>query len=64
MNTIKTMTGIDVVALANTPVASDTKEIKQEQVQVTMDVAKPILDAVIEIKESWRMSYAKDSDRC
>jgi len=52
MNTIKTMTGIDVIALANTPVASDTEEIKQEQVQVTLDVAKPILDAAVEIKES------------
>jgi hypothetical protein len=49
---IKSFLGIDLVALANTPVASDTAEIKQEQVQVTLDVAKPILDAVTEVKES------------
>jgi hypothetical protein len=52
MGTIKNMTGFDLIALANTPVASDTKEVKQEQMQVTLDVAKPILDAVAEIKES------------
>jgi hypothetical protein len=50
--TIKSLTGIDLIALANTPVASDTEEIKQEQVQITLDVAKPILDATKEIKES------------
>lgn len=52
MGTIKTMTGLDVVALSSMPVAADSKEGQGEQVQITLDVLKPILDATAEIKES------------
>lgn len=52
LGTIKTMTGIDVVALSTMPVAADDKEAQKETVQLTQDVLKPILSAVSEIKEN------------
>ena len=52
LGTIKTMTGIDVVALSSQPVPVDTKEGMGEQISITQDVLKPITDAVSEIKES------------
>jgi hypothetical protein len=52
MGTIKTTTGVDVVALSSMPVATDAKEGQGEQMQITIDVLKPILDAVSEVKES------------
>jgi hypothetical protein len=52
MGTIKTMTGIDVVALSSQPQTVDTEEGMKEQVQITQDVLKPILDATSEIKQS------------
>lgn len=52
MGVIKTLTGIDVVALSSTPVTTDSKEGQSEQITITLDVLKPITDAVSEIKES------------
>jgi len=49
---IKSMTGIDVVALATTPVATDPKELPAGQVQITQNVLKTIMYATSELKQS------------
>ena len=52
LENIKTLTGIDVIAISQQPVMVDAKEGQGEQVQITQDVLKPILDAMSEVKES------------
>ena len=52
LENIKTLTGIDVIAISQQPVMVDGKESQGEQVQITQDVLKPILDAMSEVKES------------
>ena len=49
---IKTLTGIDLIAISQQPVMVDSKEGQNEQPQITQDVLKPILDAMSEVKES------------
>ena len=52
LENIKTLTGIDVIAISQQPVTVDSKEGQGEQIQITQDVLKPILDAMSEVKES------------
>jgi len=52
MDTIRSMTGIDIMTISNTPVGADDKETDKVQPKLLMSILKPIVEATKEIKQS------------